>query len=91
MASFPIPSRAGPQQDLLLKVTPPRVQRSLLARTRLMASASVLRDFAALVVQAPAGFGKTSLLSQWRKELQSTGVAVAWVSSQARDNPYRLI
>ena len=44
-----------------------------------------------MVVQAPAGFGKTSLLAQWRREFLSVGAAVAWVSAQTRDDPLRLV
>ncbi|MDO5624932.1 MAG: LuxR C-terminal-related transcriptional regulator [Pseudomonadota bacterium] len=91
MSSPPITGRAGAHQDLLLKVTPPRVPRDLVARRRLMATAGALRDAAILLVQAPAGFGKTSLLAQWRKEIQATGVAVAWVSAHGRDDPHRLV
>ncbi|UUZ64601.1 AAA family ATPase [Polaromonas sp. P1-6] len=42
------------------------------------------------MVQAPAGFGKTSLLAQWRREYLALGVVVAWVSAQAGDDPRRL-
>jgi LuxR family transcriptional regulator, maltose regulon positive regulatory protein len=91
MASFSNIGRTGIHQDLLLKVTPPRLPRDLVTRTRLIATADALRGFSAFVVTAPPGFGKTYLLTQWRKEIQSTGVPVAWVSSQTRDNPHRLV
>lgn len=91
MANFPKAGNAGSAHDLLLKVTPPRVPRHLVPRARLVAGAGTLRDHAAFVVQAPAGFGKTSLLAQWRTEYQSLGVPVAWVSAQARDDPRRLV
>lgn len=85
------PGVAVAYQDLLLKVTPPRVPRNLVPRERLTTRADALRDASILLVQAPAGFGKTSLLAQWRKEIQSMGVAVAWVSSHKRDDPHRLV
>ena len=44
-----------------------------------------------ILVQAPAGFGKTLLLAQWRLEHLSRGAAVAWLSAQARDDPRRLV
>ena len=31
------------------------------------------------------------MLAQWRKEIQSTGVAVAWLSAHTRDDPHRLV
>ena len=36
-----------------------------------------------MLVQAPAGFGKTSLLAQWRLEHLARGAVVAWLSAQA--------
>lgn len=84
------PDDAGSFQALLLQVTPPRVPRHLVERARLLSSADTLRGHAAFVVQAPAGFGKTSLLAQWRREYLALGVVVAWVSAQASDEPRRL-
>ncbi|MDO5290093.1 MAG: LuxR C-terminal-related transcriptional regulator [Pseudomonadota bacterium] len=78
-------------QDLMLKVTPPRAPRDQVPRTQLPCTGAALRGFPVLVVQAPAGFGKTALLTQWRKELQATGLPVAWVSAQAHDHPARLV
>ncbi len=91
LASLSITGQTGGYQDLLLKVTPPRVPRHLVTRKRLVSTADALRDASILLVRAPAGFGKTSLLAQWRKEIQATGVAVAWVSSDGRDDPHRLM
>jgi LuxR family maltose regulon positive regulatory protein len=43
-------------------------------------------------VSAPAGFGKTSLLTAWGHALQRAGVAVAWYGLEAGDNdPARFI
>jgi LuxR family maltose regulon positive regulatory protein len=91
VATSPQPESAGTVDDLLLRVTPPRVPRDLFARPRLLANAELLRDRPALVVQAPAGFGKTSLLAQWRREHLAQGTVVAWVSAQRRDEPHRLV
>lgn len=90
MATPPTTDSVGNFQDLLLRVTPPRVPRHLVSRARLLSSAPALRDYAAFVVQAPAGFGKTSLLAQWRREYLAYGVVVAWLSAQAGDTPRRL-
>ena len=76
--------------DLLLRVSAPRVPRHLVSRPRLLAGDAAFRDVPAVLIQAPAGFGKTSLLAQWRLEHLSRGVVVAWVSLQARDTPQRL-
>ncbi len=76
--------------DLLLKVSPPRVPRDLVSRARLLSTAADIRDVPAIVVQAPAGFGKTSLLAQWRLEHLSRGAVVAWLFAQQQDEPQRL-
>lgn len=77
--------------DLLLKVTPPRVPRHLIPRERLISSNEQLRDYPLIVIQAPPGFGKTSLLAQWRREHLGHGAVVAWLAAQAQDDPLRLI
>ena len=77
--------------DLLLRVTPPRVPRHLLTRPRLMSGDDRLRGCPVVVVQAPAGFGKTSLLAQWRLEHLARGAVVAWLTAQRRDAPQYLV
>ena len=77
--------------DLLLRVTPPRVPRHLLSRPRLMSGDDRLRGCPVVVVQAPAGFGKTSLLAQWRLEHLARGAVVAWLTAQRRDAPRYLV
>lgn len=89
------PSTVAPandvKRDLLLKVTPPRVPRNLVSRERLKADSPHLLDRPVILVQAPGGFGKTSLLAQWRREHLAHGAVVAWLSAQARDDPRRLV
>jgi len=81
----------GAPDDLLLKVTPPRVPRHQLARARLQADHASLRDHPILQVQAPAGFGKTALLAQWRREHLAQGRIVAWLTTQSHDDVARLV
>jgi LuxR family maltose regulon positive regulatory protein len=80
-----------PASDLLLKVTPPRVPRNLIARPALAARHARLRDRPVVLVQAPAGFGKTSLLAQWRLEHLAEGAAVAWLQAQPQDEVPRFL
>ncbi len=82
---------AGPVPDLVLQVTPPRVPRDIASRPRLRLDESGLRDRAVVLVQAPAGFGKTSLLAQWRLEHLGRGAVVGWLSAQAADAEQRLL
>ncbi|MDD5295722.1 MAG: LuxR C-terminal-related transcriptional regulator [Rhodocyclaceae bacterium] len=77
--------------ELVLKTTPPRAPRNLLVRPRLGLSDEQLRDRPVIVVQAPPGFGKTSLLAQWRHEYLAQGAAVAWISAEAYDDPQRFL
>ena len=63
----------------------------LLPRARLMASNPWVRDAPVVLLQAPGGFGKTSLLAQWRLEHLAQGAVVAWLSAQQRDDPQRLV
>ncbi|WP_231973498.1 LuxR C-terminal-related transcriptional regulator [Variovorax sp. HW608] len=62
-----------------------------MTRERLLSSDVKLRSHPFLLVQAPAGFGKTSLLAQWRREHLGRGAVVAWLSAQAHDDPLRLV
>src|SRR6218665_735251 len=75
----------GITDALLLRITPPRVPRHQLARPRLQSDDEQLRDHPLILVQAPAGFGKTSLLAQWRREHLAHGSVVAWLSAQPQD------
>ena len=81
----------GAPDDLLLKVTPPRVPRHQVARPRLQSNQEELRDQPVILVQASAGFGKTSLLAQWRREHLAHGSVVAWLSSQPHDDEARFV
>lgn len=92
--TFPIAPTAGTARiddELVLKVTPPRLSRHLLNRPRLLADDERWRDAPVVLVQAPAGYGKTSLLAQWRREHLAQGHVVAWLTAQGRDDPQRLL
>ncbi|BAL27478.1 transcriptional regulator, LuxR family (plasmid) [Azoarcus sp. KH32C] len=75
----------------MLKTTPPRAPRHLLTRVRLALDEQRFRDRQVIVVQAPPGFGKTSLLAQWRREVLARGAAVAWTSVDEHVDPQRLL
>jgi len=81
----------GPAHDLLLKVTAPRVPKNQVVRQRLQVTGEAFRDRSVILVQAPGGYGKTSLLAQWRREYLAHGAVVAWLSVQADDDPQRLV
>ncbi|HEY2189208.1 MAG TPA: LuxR C-terminal-related transcriptional regulator [Caldimonas sp.] len=77
--------------DLQLRVTPPRVSRHQVTRPRLQSDNEQLRDHPVILVQASAGFGKTSLLAQWRREHLGRGSVVAWLSAQPQDDVPRFV
>ena len=52
---------------------------------------SGLRARTIVLVQAPAGFGKTSLLAQWRLEHLAHGAVVGWLASQVADDEQRFL
>lgn len=84
----------GPQivdPRLVLKSTPPRVRKSLLARARLSADCPEFADRSVIAVHAPGGFGKTSLLGQWRREWLQRGAVVAWLTLDEGDDDERFV
>jgi len=79
----------GADPGLVLKATPPRAAKWLIAREQLSLARPELGEMAVLTVQAQAGFGKTSLLSQWRREWLERGAVVAWLTLDENDDPIR--
>jgi len=75
---------------LVLKVTPPKLRKTLLVRERLRRLGAADQDAAVIVVEAPAGYGKTSLIAQWRLDWLQGGAAVGWLSLDAGDSPVTL-
>ncbi len=73
------------------KIQPPRPRTGLVARPRLV---DLLHDALATrrltVLQAPAGWGKTSALTQWLAA-HPTGQAVAWIAADDDDDLPRFI
>ena len=63
----------------------PKRRRSLVARSRLRERLSGA-DAALTLVSAPAGFGKTTLLTEWLAATPGDGQAAAWLSLDQRDN-----
>jgi LuxR family transcriptional regulator, maltose regulon positive regulatory protein len=87
------PSGQHGQREPLLapKLRLPRLHSSLVARERLLTQLDAGLERKLTLLSAPAGFGKTTLVSQWvadsRNDQQS---GVAWVSLDVGDNdPFR--
>jgi LuxR family maltose regulon positive regulatory protein len=71
---------------LILKATAPKASRSLLYRERLGLNRGNQRDRFLIVLQAAVGYGKTSLLLQWRREALESGAIVAWLTLDEHDD-----
>jgi LuxR family transcriptional regulator, maltose regulon positive regulatory protein len=77
--------------EIVLKTIAPRAPLHLLARPRLSSAGPPFDNQPVVLVQAPAGYGKTSMLSQWRRENLARGVAVAWLHADERDDAQRIL
>ena len=88
--SEPLPVGGGDPQ-LLLKITPPRIPKTVLERGRLSSERGEFADKSVVAIQAAAGSGKTSLMAQWRKEALQTGAVVAWLTLDSLDDDGRFI
>ena len=75
---------AGPLLETKLRV--PRGRRRLVARPRLDECLARGTESALTLVSAPAGFGKTTLLTEWLATAPADGRSVAWLSLDPRDN-----
>ncbi|WP_448624350.1 LuxR C-terminal-related transcriptional regulator [Geodermatophilus sp. URMC 64] len=73
---------AGPLLETKLHV--PRRRRGLVARARLIERLRRADDAPLTLVSAPAGFGKTTVLTEWLGS--ADGRSVAWLSLDPRDN-----
>jgi LuxR family maltose regulon positive regulatory protein len=89
-----------PSQDILSsKLHIPSVRRELVRRPRLMERLNEGLSGNLTLVSAPAGFGKTTLVSEWVDELRSNGLhdlgaesRVGWLSLDEGDaEPYRFL
>lgn len=68
------------------KLVPPRSTGTVLVRARLLDKLRLLEERRLALVCGPAGFGKTTLLGQWRHRLLEQGHSVAWLSLDEQDD-----
>src|SRR5271154_497950 len=69
------------------KLFPATGTRKPLPRPRLDSSSDVLDGiFPVVVVAAPAGYGKSTLMARWRERLLERGVSCAWLSLDEEDD-----
>lgn len=82
---------AGKSQILLPQLFIPRPHTKLVPRPRLFAPLRHVEEYRLILISAPAGFGKTTLLSQWLAdpEFQHHRERVGWVSLERHLNLIR--
>jgi len=68
------------------KLAPPKYSRPLVERGPLLDKLRRGIDNTLTIITAPAGFGKTTLAAQWRRELIVQGRKVGWFSLDGTDN-----
>jgi LuxR family transcriptional regulator, maltose regulon positive regulatory protein len=68
---------------VLAKVQAPRLRSTLVHRSRLTQRLEQAIEGPFTLLSAPAGFGKTTLLTSW---LNSSGIRAAWFSVEPEDN-----
>ncbi|CAA9264269.1 MAG: Transcriptional activator of maltose regulon, MalT, partial [uncultured Chloroflexia bacterium] len=76
----------GPSGFLQTKVMVPRLGLGLLERSVLRERLSAHVQPTLTLISAPAGFGKTTLLSLWCQSVGEQGRAIAWLSLDQADN-----
>jgi LuxR family maltose regulon positive regulatory protein len=75
---------AGPLLET--KVHVPAGRRGLVPRPRLNGRLNRGAESALTLISAPAGFGKTTVLTEWLTTVAAEGPSVAWLSVDQRDN-----
>jgi LuxR family maltose regulon positive regulatory protein len=71
---------------LVTKLSVPRARRTAVPRQSLYARLDDGVSRALVIISAPAGFGKSTLLTSWLTEGATQGISVAWLSLDAGDN-----
>jgi len=87
-AGWTIFVRMAQVRDLLLesKLHVPKGARGLVPRQRLRERLSAGPGSALTLISAPAGFGKTTLLTEWLAAVPGEGPAAGWLSLDEADN-----
>jgi len=69
---------------LATKLYAPQMRLNIVQRARLIARLNESRTL--ILISAPAGFGKTTLVGEWIATLTGSGVRVAWLSLDENDS-----
>ena len=77
---------AIPDQLIETKLSAPRARPGVLGRPRLQQLLDRASDAKLILLSAPAGFGKTTLVVEWMADARSRGRSIAWLSLDPRDS-----
>ena len=86
LAAEPREGRPVARTLLSAKLTPPILRGDAVGRHRLLALLERVQPSKLALIQAPAGYGKTTLMAQWFKHLRDAGEGVAWINVDEADN-----
>src|SRR4051812_11685762 len=70
----------------MTKLFVPRIQPSMVSRPRILQRVDEGLRRRLTLISAPAGFGKTTLVSGWIESRPGDDVTFAWLSLDERDN-----
>ncbi len=70
------------------KFSPPRIGTKHVLRGNLLAQLERMHHCRLALITGAAGYGKTTLLAQWRQSRLKAGAEVVWVSLTVEDNSY---
>ena len=74
------------QALLQTKLFPPRLRQDLVERPELRQKLDGLLQVPLTLIAAPAGFGKTTLITDWLASVKNQKLQVAWLSLEPDDN-----
>jgi LuxR family maltose regulon positive regulatory protein len=86
LAARPAPATALPANLLATKLFVPPARANLVVRPRLFERVEAGLQHKLTLITAPAGFGKTTLLSAWRATAAGSALRFGWVSLDPADN-----
>jgi len=75
-----------PKPLVSTKLRPPSNRGTLIERPQLIQTLRETLTRKLALIYGPAGFGKTTLATQWYAELRHAGTSVAWLAVDASDN-----
>lgn len=82
----PQPASLGITHVPAYKLTPPLSSSSQVPRTQVSEQIRKATDVKLILLRAPAGFGKTTVMVQYHASLREQGIATAWLGLDAADN-----